>query len=53
MFGEDYPKEYIPPRKGEYDKTLCVDNKAQELLGWKPTKDLTNHVQLFLESKKH
>ena len=22
MFGKDYPKEYIPPRKGEYDKTL-------------------------------
>ena len=25
MFGKDYPKEYIPKRKGEYDKTLCTD----------------------------
>ena len=24
----DYPIEYIPSRKGEYDKTLCEDKKA-------------------------
>ena len=24
LFG-DYPTEYIPARKGEYDETLCTD----------------------------
>ena len=36
MFGTDYPREYISKRKGEYDKTLCTDTNAHELLGWEP-----------------
>jgi UDP-glucose 4-epimerase len=44
MFGEDYPKEYIPSRLGEYDKTLCEDRKAHKLLGWTPVVDLEDYL---------
>ena len=44
MFGEDYPKEYIPARKGEYDVTLADYSKANKLLGWKPTLNLKDYV---------
>ena len=33
MFGEDYPREYIPARKGEYDVTLADYSKAKLKLG--------------------
>jgi UDP-glucose 4-epimerase len=53
MFGEDYPREYLPLRKGEYDKTLCTDTKAKELLGWNPTRNLNDYMKDFVvESKK-
>ena len=45
MFGKDYPREYIPKRKGEYDKTLCTDDKAKRLLGWKATHDLSEYIK--------
>ena len=44
MFGKDYPREYIPKRKGEYDKTLCTDTKAHKLLGWTPTCELSDYI---------
>ena len=52
MFGKDYPKEYIPKRKGEYDKTLCTDTKAHELLGWKPTKNINDYIKDFVNNQK-
>ena len=45
MFGEDYPREYLSKRNGEYDKTLCTDTKAKDLLGWIPTHTLPDHVK--------
>jgi len=44
MFGKDYPREYIPARKGEYDRTLCEDNFARECLDWNPTRNLTDYI---------
>ena len=44
MFG-DYPKKYIPARKGEYDKTLCEDNRARDLLGWIPEIDMPEYIK--------
>ena len=52
MFGKDYAKEYIPKRKGEYDKTLCTDTKAHELLGWKPTKNINDYIKDFVNNQK-
>ena len=45
MFGKNYPREYIPARKGEYDRTLCEDKKAHELLGWNPVVDLNDYIE--------
>ena len=52
MFGKDYPREYIPARKGEYDKTLCEDKKAHEVLGWKPTRNLDDYIRDFVETER-
>ena len=49
MFGKDYPREYLPLRKGEYDKTLCTDKKANEMLGWSPTHSLVEYVNKVVE----
>ena len=51
-FGEDYPTKYIPARKGEYDKTLCEDKKAHELLGWNPTINLDDYIKDFVETQR-
>ena len=40
MFGEDYPREYINPIKGEVRETLCKDIKTKEMLDWKPKRNL-------------
>ena len=50
MFGKDYPREYIPARKGEYDRTLCEDKKAHELLDWNPIINLDDHIEDFVEN---
>jgi UDP-glucose 4-epimerase len=52
MFGEEYPKKYISARAGEYDKTLCTDKKACELLNWKPTRNIEDYIKLWLEDNK-
>jgi len=49
MFGKDYPKEYIPPRKGEYDKTLCEDRKAHEMVEWNPVVNLDDYIKDAIE----
>ena len=52
MFGKDYPRDYIPKRKGEYDKTLCTDTNAHELLGWTPNKKLDEYIHDFVNNQK-
>ena len=44
MFGENYPKQYIPARDGEYDYTLADSSKAKELLNWNPTLDIKDYL---------
>ena len=44
MFGENYPKEYIKQRPGEYDVTLADYSLANKLLGWIPTKNLFDYI---------
>ena len=51
-FGEDYPTEYISSRKGEYDRTLCEDKKAHEVLGWNPTINLEDYIRDFVETER-
>ena len=38
--------------QGEYDKTLCTDTKAHELLGWKPTKNINDYIKDFVNNQK-
>ena len=45
MFGKDYPREYIPARKGEYPFTLADYTKAKEELGWNPTFNIKDYLQ--------
>ena len=52
MFGKDYPRDYIPKRKGEYDKTLCTDTNAHKLLGWTPNKKLDEYIHDFVNNQK-
>ena len=52
MFGENYPREYIPARKGEYDRTLCEDKRAHELLHWNPIINLDDHIRDFVETER-
>tara|TARA_Y100000034_G_scaffold73122_1_gene88085 strand:+ start:417 stop:1271 length:855 start_codon:yes stop_codon:yes gene_type:complete len=44
MFGKDYPRKYIPARKGEYDRTLCDYSIAKLKLGWKPKHSLKDYM---------
>jgi len=53
MFGEDYPREYISERPGEYPETLADFSNAEEKLGWKATKDIENYVTKWLEENKN
>jgi UDP-glucose 4-epimerase len=52
MFGKDYPREYIPARDGEYDRTLCEDKITQELLDWNPTINLYDYIKDFVETER-
>ena len=45
MFGDDYSKEYIPARDGEYEMTLCTDDKANKLLGWNPKNNINDYIK--------
>ena len=45
MFGEDYPREYIPARKGEYDVTLADYSKAKLKLGWEPKGEINSYIK--------
>jgi len=48
MFGEDYPREYISKRDGEYDVTLADYSHAQELLNWKPTRNIEDYINKII-----
>ena len=48
MFGKDYPREYIPERKGEYDRTLCDYSAAELKLGWKPKHSLDGYMKRLM-----
>ena len=43
MFGTEI--EYIPKRPGEYDVTLCDYSKANDALGWTPTKNIQDYIK--------
>ena len=47
MFGAE--RKYIPARNGEYDATLCTDTKAQEMLGWNPTRNLEDYIKNIIK----
>ena len=49
MFGKEYPREYIPARKGEYDVTLADYSKAKLKLGWEPKGDITQYIKTIIE----
>ena len=51
-FGSDYPTEYLPKRDGEYDITLCKDDLAHKLLGWKPSINLDEYIKDFVNNLK-
>jgi UDP-glucose 4-epimerase len=44
MFGANYPKKYIPKRKGEYPFTLADYSKAEAMLDYKPTQNLKEYL---------
>ena len=52
MFGENYPKTYLPERPGEYPTTLCTDKKASTLLGWSSTHNIKTYITKWLEENK-
>ena len=52
MFGKDYPKEYIEQRPGEYDVTLCDYTIANKVLRWKPTRNVEDYIQGFVETER-
>jgi len=41
----DYPREYIPARKGEMRETLNTDTKAHDVLGWKPSGNVIKYIK--------
>ena len=45
MFGPEYPKKYVPARKGEYDVTLADYSLAQNKLQWTPTKNIKGYIK--------
>jgi len=49
MFGKDYPREYIPARKGEYDVTLADYSKAKLKLGWEPEGNIIQYIKSITE----
>jgi len=52
MFGKDYSIEYIEKRSGEYDVTLCDYTLANKVLRWKPTRNVKDYIQSFVETER-
>jgi UDP-glucose 4-epimerase len=51
MFGGDI--EYIPARKGEYDKTLCDYTEAHRVLSWTPKINLEYYIEQWLQENEN
>ena len=49
MFGKDCPRINLPSRLGEYDVTLADYSLAKDVLGWQPTKDLSDYINSINE----
>ena len=43
-----HPTVMIPERSGEYDVTLADYSKARDLLDWKPTKNLNEYMENYI-----
>ncbi len=43
-----HPTVTIPERSGEYDVTLADYSKARDLLDWKPTKNLNEYMEKYI-----
>lgn len=43
-----HPTVTIPERSGEYDVTLADYSKAKDLLDWKPTKNLNQYMENYI-----
>ena len=52
MYGKDYSIEYIEKRSGEYDVTLCDYTLANKVLRWKPTRNVKDYIQSFVETER-
>ena len=52
MFGKNCPRESLPKREGEYDVTLADYSHAQDLLNWKPTRNIKDYIRDFIETNK-
>ena len=52
MFSEDYPREYIQARDGEYPFTLADFTKAKEELGWNPILNIKDYLQNVVTKNK-
>ena len=53
MYGNDYPKTYLPERPGEYDMTLADSSNAKEKLGWIPKKGIKDYITKWVEENKN
>ncbi len=45
LFGKDYPREYLPERRGEYPSTLCDYSYAKKVLLWEPVMNLKDYIE--------
>lgn len=50
MFGKDYPKQYIPARRGEYDITLADLSYAKDQLNYNPVKNIEDYIYEIVNS---
>ena len=52
MFGEDYPKKYLPHRDGEMRTTLCDISSAKQKINYVPTRDLKEYISNWANKNK-
>ena len=50
MFGKDYPRKYIPARKGEYDITLADLSHAKKHLNYNPVKNIGDYIHRIVNT---
>ena len=50
--GQNYPREYGHERIGEADETLSDNNKANKILGWKPSINLETGILEILTEEE-